>query len=194
MVKHCWSLTVRWLHLGLAVSVTLQLFLSLVMEEPGEAQGWQAWAFVAHEVFGLTAFSFAILHWLWIMSGHDGGWRHLFPLAPSSWNRVWNDARGLMRLHLPEGGAEPGLPGLVEGLGLCLVTVQGGVGFAIFILLPPEGELPEMFEWLAELHEVLGGWVWGYWFAHGGMALVHRLAGDDVLRRISPFSGSRADG
>jgi len=183
-----WSLTVRWLHLGLALSVTLQLFLSLVMEAPGEAEGWQLWAFMAHEWFGLMAFSFALLHWPWFFSGHDGGWRHLFPWDRQGRRAVRVDFGGLLRLRLPEGGARPGLPGLVEGLGLALVTLQGAVGFAIFIVLPPQGELPERFELLAEMHEFLGSLIWFYWFGHGGMALIHRLAGDDVLRRISPFT------
>ncbi len=183
-----WSSTLRWMHLGLAVSVTLQLLLSLVMEAPGEAEGYEIWAFVAHEVFGLTAFSFAILHWLWIAAGHDGGVKHLFPFYPGGMKAVWKDITGLVRLTLPQGGPLPGLPGLIEGVGLLVVTLQGAVGFAIFILLPPEGELPGTFEWLGELHEVFGSLVWIYWFGHAGMAVVHRLMGDDVLQRISPFS------
>ncbi len=191
MSSQPWSLTLRWLHWGLAVSVTLQLFLSLVMEGPGEAEGLEAWAFMAHELFGLLAFSFAILHWLWILSGHDGGWRHVLPWFGEALTAVWRDVKGVLGLKLPGGGPTPGLPGLVEGLGLMLVTFQGAVGFVIFILLPPEGELPEAFEWLGEIHENLGGLVWIYWFGHGGMAIVHRLAGDNVIKRVSPFA--RAD-
>ncbi len=191
MNSQSWSLTIRWLHLGLAFSVTLQLFLSLVMEEPGEAEGYGAWAFAAHEIFGLTAFSFAILNWLWVASGRDGGLKHLLPYHPDGLKAVWQDVKGLLRFRLPQGGAVAGLPGLIEGLGLSVVTVQGAVGFAIFVLLPADGELPETYEWLGELHEAFGSLVWIYWFGHGGMAVCHRLLGDDVLRRISPFSGKR---
>jgi len=179
---------VRWLHLGLAFSVTLQLFLSLVMEEPGEAQGLEAWAFVAHEFFGLTSFSLAILHWVWILAGYDGGWRHLLPYHHAGLQALWRDFQGLLALRFPEGGPRPGLPGLVEGLGLSVVTAQGALGFAIFTLLSPEGDLPEPYEWLAEGHEALGTLVWIYWFGHAGMAVLHRLAGDQVVKRISPFS------
>ncbi len=186
-----WSWTIRWLHFGLAVSVTLQLFLSLVMEEPGEAEGLEAWAFMAHEIFGLTAFTFALLHWPWLLTGHDGGVGRLFPWGARGHRAVAADLADLLRLRLPPGGPRPGLPALVEGMGLTLVTLQGAVGFAIFVLLPPGGEIPESFEWLGEIHEGLGSLIWIYWFGHGGMALVHRLAGDATLRRISPFTRSK---
>ncbi len=185
-LRQSWSLTLRWLHFGLALSVTIQLFLSLVMEEPGEAEGLEAWAFMAHELFGLTAFAFALLHWLWVLSGQDGGWRHLFPWDRVGRQAVRRDLAGLLRGRLPEGGPQPGLPGLVEGIGLVLVTLQGASGFAIFLVLPPQGELPERFEMLSELHEALGSGVWLYWFGHVGMALVHRLRGDAVVARIVP--------
>ena len=139
----------------------------------------------------MTAFSFALLHWPWLLAGRDGGLRHLFPLDRQARRAVLADIGGLLRLRLPSGGPRPGLPGLVEGAGLLLVTLQGGVGFVIFILLPPRGELPEYLEWLGEIHEALGGLVWIYWFGHVGMALVHRLAGDEVLRRISPFTRTK---
>ncbi|BCX81787.1 hypothetical protein MIT9_P1367 [Methylomarinovum caldicuralii] len=185
--ENVWSPTLRWLHFGLALAVTLQLFLSLVMEEPGEAEGLEAWAFMAHELFGLTAFALALLHWGWVLSGHDGGWRHLFPWDRQGRQAVWRELSGLLRGRLPEGGPQPGLPGLVEGVGLGLVTLQGASGFVIFLLLPPEGELPERFEFLSELHEACGSGVWIYWFGHVGMALLHRLRGDAVVARISPF-------
>ncbi len=189
--ESAWSLTIRWLHFGLAVSVTLQLFLSLVMEEPGEAEGVEAWAFMAHELFGLTAFSFALLHWPWLLTGHDGGLGRLFPWDRRGMRTVVADLVSLLRLRLPAGGPRPGLPALVEGAGLTLVTLQGAVGFVIFVLSPPQGEIPEAFEWLGEIHEALGSLIWIYWFGHGGMALAHHLTGDATLRRISPFTRAK---
>lgn len=183
-----WSLTIRWLHFGLAFSVTLQLFLSLGMADSDEAEGLTQWWFIGHELFGLLALGFAGFHWGWLLSGHDGGFKRLFPWGSAGWRAVGEDLRGLVQLHLPQSGPRPGLPSLVEGLGLSVVTVQGLVGLTIFIVLPPIGGLPEQFEWLTEFHAALGSLVWVYWFGHAGMAILHRFTGDDALRGISPFS------
>ncbi len=183
-----WSQTIRWLHFGLAFSVTSQLFLSLGMEESDEAEGLTQWLFIGHELFGLLALGFAGFHWGWLLGGHDGGLKRLFPLGSAGWQAVREDLRGLMRLYLPRGGPRPGLPSLVEGLGLSVVTVQGLVGLTMFVVLPPIGQLPEQFEWLTEFHAALGSLVWVYWLGHGGMAILHRFTGDDALGGISPFS------
>ncbi|MBN2702178.1 MAG: cytochrome b/b6 domain-containing protein [Methylohalobius sp. ZOD2] len=186
-----WTSTTRWLHLGLAFSVTIQLLLSLVLEEPGEAEGLGRWALIGHELFGLLVLSLALLHWGWILAGHDGGWRRLLPWDGEGRRAVWTDLKGLLGMRLPEGGPRAGLPSLVEGLGLLVVTAQGSVGLAIFVVLPPAGSIPERFEFLYQIHGIIGNLVWLYWFGHVGMALVHRLAGDETLRMISPF---RQDG
>ncbi len=182
-----WSRTTRWLHFMLAITVTAQLFLSLIMEEPGEGEGLEKWAFIAHELFGLAALSIVILKWFWLMGGRDGGIRRILP-----WNRaellyVLEDVKGLILGKLPAGGPQPGLPGLIQGLGFLSVTYQGLTGFAIFMVIPPEGKLPESFEFLLEMHEAGGELVWIYWYIHVGMALFHTLCRHALLRQISPF-------
>ncbi len=183
-----WSKTSRWLHFLLAITVTAQLFLSLVMEEPGEGEGLEKWAFIAHELFGLAALSVVILKWFWLMGGHDGGVGRLFPWDRAGLGRVWEDFSGLFSGRLPEGGPRKGLPALIQGFGLLSVTFQGTTGFVIFTLIPPQGKLPESFEWLLEMHETGGALVWLYWYLHVGMALFHTWRRDSLLRRISPFS------
>lgn len=182
-----WSQTIRWLHFGLAFSVTFQLFLSLGMEASDQAEGLTQWWLIGHELFGLLALGLVVLHWGWLQGGHDGGWKRLFPLGGTGWQAVKEDLRRLMQLRLPRGGPRPGLPSLVEGLGLSVVTVQGLVGLTMFAVRPPMGELPEKLDWLTEWHAALGSLVWVYWAGHVGMALLHRITGGDAVREISPF-------
>lgn len=183
-----WSAPIRWLHLGLAGSVTIQLWLSLVMGSPGDAQGITAIALIFHELFGLLVLTFAVLLWLWLTRGHDGGWLRLFPIVNKKGrSAVGADLKGILQGRLPQGGARSGLPGLIQGLGLVIVTFQGLTGFGLFVVLPPEGDLPARFEFLAQIHSALGPWLWLYWLSHGGLALLHGLRKDSVLKAMSPF-------
>lgn len=186
-VSSPWSLTLRRLHFLLAITVTLQLLLSLLMDPKGEklARG----LFLVHELNGLLVFTVVVFHWLWLLRGHDGGMRRLFPwLFREGWRAILGDMRGIFHGKLPQGGTKMGLPALVEGIGLLLATLQGTSGVIFFTAASLTGELPAELEPLEELHKLSGELLWVFWFGHVGMALVHTLAGDPVVRTISPFA------
>ncbi|MCX8048977.1 MAG: cytochrome b/b6 domain-containing protein, partial [Methylohalobius sp.] len=122
-----------------------------------------------------------------LKAGHDGGLRRLFPYDRGGWSAVAQDIGGLLRFRLPAGGVRPGLAGLIQGLGLGLVTFQGGVGLAIFLVVPPQGELPATLSFLREWHRILGWGVWGYVGLHLFMALCHVWRRDGVVAAIWPW-------
>src|SRR3569623_3705829 len=66
-----WSVQTRWLHIGLAVTVTLQLAISLIMEPPDKetATALARAAFEAHEIVGMSALANVLMHWFWSIVG-----------------------------------------------------------------------------------------------------------------------------
>ncbi|MGA7801942.1 MAG: cytochrome b/b6 domain-containing protein [Gammaproteobacteria bacterium] len=189
-----YSRPTRFLHFGLALTVTFQLAISLVMQArahqgvpPGAfAHG----AFEAHRFVGLAAVAIVVLHWLWSLRPHmDGGIGHLFPWAGADRARVMTDVRGLLRGRVPDSGPRGGLAGAIHGLGLLAVTAMAVSGTVLFVAFPEAGPVPAAAHNAAEVHSAIANLVWAYWFGHVGMALLHHLTGHDTLRRIFSLGG-----
>ncbi len=190
MVNKNWSLATRFLHVGLVLTVTLQLFISLVMTEPGDdGSAFGKLLFEAHEIIGLTALLIVISHWVWSLSNQvDGGLKHLFPWRGDAWKDVVDDVKGLMDIKLPEGGMRGGLPGLIHGLGLLAVTGIAMTGGMLWLLLPEVGEPGMIAEVFKEFHEGFATLVWTYWIGHGGIAMAHHFSGHDYVKKMFSFS------
>lgn len=182
-----WSVPTRWLHLGLALTVTLQLAISLVMERPDKesATALARTAFEAHEFVGMTALIIVLAHWGWsIASRADGGLKRLFPWTGEGWRRVKSDTTLLTKGRLPEGGPREGLPAFVHGLGLLAVTAMALTGGVLFFIFPETGKPGDTAELFAETHEFISNFVWVYWGGHVALALFHGWAGHDTLRAM----------
>lgn len=182
-----WDRPTRYLHFGLALTVTVQLLISLVMEEPhGEhaRSALESGAFEVHEWVGMAALAIVLLHWLWSLLSHGGaGLGHLFPWGAGGRARVLAELRAILRGQLPEGGPQGGLAGLVHGLGLLTITAMAVSGGVLFFLLPENGApLSEGVHDIGELHSFIATFAWIYWGAHLALAVLHHLFGHDTLR------------
>ncbi len=180
-----WSLPTRWLHIGLASTVSLQLAISLFMEPPDEesATALARAAFEAHEFAGMTALVIVLLHWAWnFASRAHGGLSHLFPWTGAAWAEVKSDIGLLLKRQLPEGGPRGGLPGLVHGLGFLAVTGMVLTGATLFFIFPETGKPNDTVEFFAETHEIIANFVWVYWGGHIALALFHKWAGHKTLQ------------
>lgn len=184
-----WSLATRLLHIGMVLSVSFQLFISLVMVEPDHKGGALGrLAFEAHEFVGLAALIIVLLHWVWSISNQvDGGLRNLFPWFGDSRQQVINEAKAVLKGELPEGGNRGGLVGLIHGLGFLAVTGVALTGGVLFVLFPESGEPGVIAEAFAELHEGIATLVWTYWLGHGGMAIIHHVMGHDNVKKMFDF-------
>ena len=189
MKNNDWSLQTRFLHVGLVLTVSAQLFISLIMTSPDDTgSAFSKLAFEAHEIVGLTALGIVLLHWIWSIYGHsDGGIKHLLPVSKQARQQVLEDLQGIKHGKLPETGKKGGLIGLVHGLGLLAVTGIAITGGFLFVLFPETGEPGVLAEFFAELHEGIAVLVWTYWISHGGIALFHHFSGHDVLRKMFNF-------
>lgn len=187
MVQANWSLPTRWLHIGLAVTVTAQLFISLIMEPPihQDASALAHGAYQVHEAVGLAALAIVLAHWLWTMIAKaDGGRAHLFPWRGEALAAVKGDIAALMNRRLPDGGPRGGLPGLVHGLGFLAVSGMAMTGAVLFEIFPDAGRPGPIAHGFKEVHQFLANFVWAYWYGHVGLALLHKWSGHPNVKAM----------
>ena len=195
MSNNRWSQSTRFLHLGLVITVSTQLLVSLVMQPPGEheeiATALAKQAYEIHEGVGLAALAVVVLHWLssFLQSG-GVNLGHLFPWGAKGRAEIKADITVLKQGSLPEGGARGGLPGFVHGLGLLAVTGMVLTGGVLFLYWPEQGDIPEWVDQIGEVHEVIATLVWTYWGSHIALAVLHGLAGHTEVRDIFKFTRS----
>ena len=185
MSQEKWNYQTRVLHFGMALAVTFQLFISLIMEAPDEKDAGTIarLAMEAHELVGMTALLIVIAHWWGVQTKRvDGGLTRLFPFSGQAWIEVKEDLHRLSHKQLPEGGPRDGLPGLVHGLGFVAVTGMVVTGGILFLLFPEQGEPGKLVEIVAEVHESISVLVWIYWLSHVALAIMHHRAGHGTLQ------------
>lgn len=190
-----WSYTTRLLHFCIATAVTVQLFVSLVMERPEADENVSvisAFFWEMHETIGVIAVVAILLHWLWLFKAKDTGLHHLFPWKKSERNKILNDIEQIKKRKPLDGGAgSAGLVGLIHGLGFLAATGMAITGALLFISLP-EGnvKIGGFAKAVAELHEGMSSLVWVYWFGHVGMAMLHHFTGHETVKKMFRLSRS----
>ena len=184
-----WSFPTRLLHFSIAATVSVQLFVSLVMERPEPNEHVSvvaAFFWEVHESVGMIAVLAILLHWLWLFKAKDTGFHHLFPWGKAEREQILKDINQVKNKQSLTGGpGSAGLVGLVHGLGFLAVTGMAITGALLFITLP-EGNVPVgMFaKAVKEVHESISSLVWIYWLGHVGMALWHKRIGDDTVSKM----------
>lgn len=187
MLNIKWDTPTRLLHLGLAITVTLQLLVSLVMRAPGprEHSALEVLGYQIHRYVGLAAFAVVLAHWIWSGTTHGrAAVRNLFPALPDKRMRVMHEIRGIFAKRLPDSETPGGVISLVHGLGLLAVSALALTGVVLFVWWPEVGRPDKLTHTLGDVHSALSNLVWAYWIAHVGMALVHHYLGHDTLRKM----------
>lgn len=179
-----WTPATKFLHTGMAVTVTLQLFLSLIMQVPHPHRAPTAGGllfFRLHEWIGLAAVAVIAAHWVYsALFAGDADFRHLFPWHRAGRAVIRRDIRSLLSGHFPEdtGG---GLSGFIHGLGLLAVTGMAVSGLALFFVFD-HGTATARHA--AVLHSFVANFAWAYWYGHVGMTLIHAWRRDGVVTGI----------
>lgn len=190
IVTSYWDNKTKFLHMALALVVSLELFNSLVMQEPEPGRpltGLGGAMFEFHEWAGMAALLIVLAHWAWSIWGVQGtGVRHLLPYKATDRTKMGQELRGLLKFDLPAGGPDSRLSGLIHGLGLLAVTAMALTGAVLFLGMPEGGgKLSPFVDFSEETHEVLAAFVWIYWGGHVALALLHGLlARDGSLSRM----------
>lgn len=172
----------KLLHGVLALGVTFQLFVSLIMQVPRPGRTPAAMGllwFHMHEWIGLATVAVIAVHWIYSASfAADAGFAHLFPWSRAGRAAVRRDIRTLLAGRLPE-GTGAGIAGLAHGFGLLVVSAMAISGLMLFLTF---GHGDAVAHKAAFLHSAVANFAWAYWYGHVGMALVHAARRDGVVR------------
>lgn len=183
-----WAKQTRFLHFGLATTVSFQLLISLVMEAPesGEKRTLlESLSFEIHEWVGMLALLVVLAHWAWSLIAKDNSnIRQLFPWGKAGRASVLADLSLLKAGKLPGGGGRGGLPGLMHGLGFLAVTGMALTGGVLFFILPEDGSKNDLAELIHHVHGFIANFVWAYWGGHLAAAFLHKRMGHDTVRAM----------
>lgn len=173
------SPALRRLHLAVAVLVTTQLVIGLVMSPRHTPQ-----LFLAHQLIGLVIAALVLVHWLWLVGPGRAQLANLFPYGGAGTRTVLDELAQVMRLRMPASGPRPGLPGLIHGLGLLALTAVAGLGTALYVLIRTRHIRSSLGETLGGLHTFFAWLLIVYWCGHVLLAMAHEARGDHVIARI----------
>lgn len=179
--------TTRWLHAGIALGVSVQLIVSLIMDIPKPGRpfvGLGAAAFEVHEITGMAVVALLFLHWLALFSGHIPlGLGNLFPwfskqrlcAMTGEIKRQWTQRR-------PDDTQQASaLAGTVHGLGLLVTTLMAITGTVLYFGMAENGAMPPLVKDIKEVHELTSNLLWAYLIAHAGIAILHQWLGHRTL-------------
>jgi len=168
----------RVLHYLLAIAVSTQLLMSLVMHRPKAGYtrtALETITFNIHIYCGLAALTIVVLHWLWVLFGHRRmGFKHLFPYHREGRQAIVGDLKNMLGFKLPEGGPRGGLPGMIHGWGFLSVSTMAITGGISYFLVKFQMALTLKHN-VMEIHEFLALYVWIYLGAHVAMAMLHHI-------------------
>lgn len=181
-VKPAHSQTTRVLHLILLLCVVYQLVGSQFTSRPIAGAPLDLIT-ALHEYAGLGTMVVVGAFWVWtLVRRRETPLGKLFPwFSARRLGDVLADIKGqfrsLLRREIPS-DADGASAGAIHGLGILTVTFMTATGTAYFFL---DGTLARSF---LSLHRLSANLMWAYLFGHAGLAVLHHLAGSNILSRM----------
>ena len=179
----------RILHALLALGISLELLLSLVMKTPKPGRvlnALQSFGFEAHRMVGITVLVVLFLHWLVFATGHAyKGIGHFFPWSSKARrDAVLNEIFELLRFKLADPAQKDSLSGAVEGLGLAVASIIAASGMVLFFGIAEDGAMNAVVHAVKEFHEFWGPVMWAYVGMHAGATALHVWLGHRSMLSI----------
>jgi cytochrome b561 len=168
----------RILHALIAIGISLELLLSLVMKAPKPGRvltPLQSFVYEAHKMVGMAVLVVLFLHWIVFVSGHAyKGIGHFFPwFSNARMQAVLSDIRELLRLKVGDPEQEDSFSGAIEGLGFIVGSILAASGTVLFFGIAENGAMSAVTHAVKEFHEFWGPVMWGYLGIHAGAMMVH---------------------
>ncbi|MEK6748866.1 MAG: cytochrome b/b6 domain-containing protein [Pseudomonadota bacterium] len=175
----------KFLHFGLALSVTLQLLVAQIMEPPKPTKvrdTLEILGYELHEWIGMTAILFTVLHWLYsLRTRDDARLTVLFPWSGAKFAAIKDEVRALAHGQFSAPDQSGKLASLVHGLGFLAVTAMAVSGAILFVAWPETGAIPKDIKLVGEAHELMANAIWAYWVGHVGLSILHQIQGHSTL-------------
>lgn len=177
--KTSWSTPIRRLHFMVALLVTTQITIGLVMgrETPRLVR--------THYYLGLTIAALVLWHWIWLLTRERNLLSHLFPWSRHQWAEAISTLGQTLKGKLPQSG--PGgssLVGVVHGLGLLALTAVAALGTTFFIVTHLHHGHRALAEAILDAHATFAWILIIYWCGHVLLAVIHEIRGDRVISRM----------
>lgn len=168
----------RILHTLIAIGISLELLLSLVMEAPKLGRvptPLQSFGYEAHKMIGMAVFVVLFLHWIVFVTGNAyKGIGHFFPwFSNSRMQAVLSDIRELFILRVGDPEQKDSFSGAIEGLGFIVGSILAASGAVLYFGIAENGAMSAVIHALKEFHEFWGPVMWWYLGIHAGAAVVH---------------------
>lgn len=184
-----YSRITRILHSLIALTISFQLIVSLVMEAPKADRPMNqagAFWFEWHEWVGLAAMAVLLTSWIYRLANFKReGQGQLFP---------WMNATGRKALMIETGHfltlkwkalADTGpLAGTIHGLGLLIATAMAVTGSILYIGLWPNDVVTPNVHNMMEVHSTLATVMWIYLYGHVIIALWHQFIGHASIAKM----------
>ena len=188
---HDFDNTTKIIHLAMAIVLTLQMCIGLLVHDP------QTRFFLyLHEYVGILSALVIFVEWLWIYTASQ--FSVLFPWNRAGVSLVVKDIRNLGRHRLPEGGDTVGLSGFWHGIGVLSFTFMALTGTVLLFVLPGGHSILGLhstdfvlYTRISLYHRLASYLAWVYLLGHVLFAIFHQLTGNDIFGRIFLF---RRDG
>lgn len=174
-----YAATLRRLHFAVAILVSVQLVIGLVMSPRHTPE-----LFLSHQLIGLAIAALVLLHWLWLLARGRDQLAHLLPISRGARRPVASDITALADGRLPSGGPRPGLAAAIHGLGLLALTAVAVFGTALYILIRMHHLRSDLGETLEDVHDFFAWVLIVYWCGHVLLAVAHEARGDHVIARM----------
>ncbi len=195
-MKH--SRLLRFVHAILAIGISVQLLLSLLMDDgsPSRDSSGLAWVSMElHETVGMIVLAAIFLHWMLFPLGYAGrDLGHFYPwFSRSRLRELKVDFRSFLRLEWSDPSKQEHMAGAIQGIGLAVATGLAMTGAVIYFGTPEDGAALPAAAWAQEAHEMLGPAMWAYLALHAGAAAVHALSGHRAILSIFDLFSTRKD-
>ncbi len=177
------SILTRVLHALILASVLNQLIGSYFLSRPMPGEAPEL-SFVLHEYVGMGSLALVALFWLWtLIRKRETSIGRLVPwFSRSGITSVMKDV-GSQFAHLRQGtmadDPDSALASAVHGLGLLTLTTMALTGTVYFFITGTHSA-----KLVLSVHKLMSNLMWGYLFAHAGLAVLHQLLGSDMISRM----------
>ena len=170
--KYTYNLLTKWLHFGIAISITIPLLFSIFMDKGGASLSFPLIAYDLHKFIGLNALLLVSLYLLWSAERKAKTSTELFPWFSLKQIKIlFTEFKGLFSKSKNTGTKS--MAAAVQGLGItfALVATTSGLYLIMGVIFP--SLLFNSENIFIVLHAWSSNALWGYLALHLGAALWH---------------------